>query len=474
MSFKKTVTKNIIAMLLILTLTISGITFLPATVSAAGWLDYAGQSITLGNSVNGSIKTGDYCGPTELYAGYKTYWHIYKFSMPQDGLLNMYIESASPSYLNYSYDYGRDGFAIFPVSNPDDILWRSRSTENKIVKNFSSSRAMYYGTTEISLNQGEYYFAIRQYKTNDIPYYLTLSYKEPIINVTSISLKPAKMSILVGNQQTINATVLPVNSTDQTIIWESADPSVATVDNGTVTAVSSGTTSITATSADGEISDTCVVTVTCNHIYRTSVIQADTKNDGSIGKKCTICGNEIINPIYAVKNVNLSTTTYTYNGKIRKPVVTISDSMGNTLKYGRDYTISYSGNNKNVGKYSIAVVFTGNYKGSVQKTFTITPKPANISKIKLVKKGLTVIWKKQENQISGYEISYSMKSSFPKKSTYTIMAGKNKSSKTISNLKKGKLYYVKIRTYKNIKINGKYTKLYSNWSKVQSAMIKNF
>ena len=43
---------------------------------------------------------------------------------------------------------------------------------------------MYYCSTEIALDGGEYYFAVRQYYTNNTPYYLTLSYKEQFINVS--------------------------------------------------------------------------------------------------------------------------------------------------------------------------------------------------------------------------------------------------------------------------------------------------
>ncbi|MDD6620781.1 MAG: hypothetical protein PUE75_06810 [Eubacteriales bacterium] len=45
-------------------------------------------------------------------------------------------------------------------------------------------------------------------------------------------------------------------------------------------------------------------------------------------------------------------------------------------------------------------------------------------------------------------------------------------SKTIKNLKSKKKYYVRIRTYKNVKLNGKTVKVYSSWSKVKSVKTK--
>ncbi len=60
----------------------------------------------------------------------------------------------------------------------------------------------------------------------------------------------------------INATVIPSDATNQTITWSSDNESVATVDStGVVTAVSIGTATITATTQDGNYTDTCVVTV---------------------------------------------------------------------------------------------------------------------------------------------------------------------------------------------------------------------
>ena len=46
--------------------------------------------------------------------------------------------------------------------------------------------------------------------------------------------------------------------------------------------------------------------------------------------------------------MKLSATTYTYNGKVQKPSVTVKDSKGKALKNGTDYTVSYPKGMKNV------------------------------------------------------------------------------------------------------------------------------
>ena len=82
------------------------------------------------------------------------------------------------------------------------------------------------------------------------------------VAVTGITLLPAQLSLEVGKQQTLNATIAPSNATNQNMTWTSSKESVATVDNGVVTAVAAGKATITVTTEDGEFTATCVVTVT--------------------------------------------------------------------------------------------------------------------------------------------------------------------------------------------------------------------
>ena len=78
-------------------------------------------------------------------------------------------------------------------------------------------------------------------------------------------------------------------------------------------------------------------------------------------------------------NVSLSRNSYTYDGKAKKPAVTVKD--GNTvLKEGRDYTVTYS-NNINAGTAKVIVTGKGNYKGTVTKSFTITVKKGTSHKV---------------------------------------------------------------------------------------------
>lgn len=160
-----------------------------------------------------------------------------------------------------------------------------------------------------------------------------------------------------------------------------------------------------------------------------------------------------------------------YTGEKLMPPVMIKNS-GKELKKGKDYTVTYK-NNKVVGSATILITGMGNYTGNITKTFTIRPKTTSISKTISKKKGFALKWKKQAIQTTGYQIQYSTSSKFAKKNTKTLTLKKNSiTSKSITKLKTGKKYYVRIRTYKNAKVNGKTTKIYSSWSKIKKVTTK--
>ena len=81
-----------------------------------------------------------------------------------------------------------------------------------------------------------------------------------IIEVTSVSLSQSELSLEIGESETLTATLSPDNATDKSVTWQSANPSVATVTNGKVTAVSSGNANITVITHNSKIA-TCTVTV---------------------------------------------------------------------------------------------------------------------------------------------------------------------------------------------------------------------
>jgi len=173
----------------------------------------------------------------------------------------------------------------------------------------------------------------------------------------------------------------------------------------------------------------------------------------------------------SVKSVTLSATKYTYDGKAKKPSITAIDNTGKRIdkKY---YTLSYK-NNKNVGQATVTVKFKGDYSGTVKKTFIIKPARTTISKVTGKSKSMTLKWKKNTKQVSGYQIQYSTTSKFKKGTTASVYIKKaSTTTRTIKKLKGKKKYYVRIRTYKIAKVNGKSMKLFSSWSLVKQVVTK--
>ena len=202
------------------------------------------------------------------------------------------------------------------------------------------------------------------------------------------------------------------------------------------------------------------------HSFKTVTAKATLTKNGSIVKKCSVCGTTASTTIiYSPKTFKLSTTSYTYSGSAKKPSVTVKDASGETLKNGTDYTVSYK-NNKNVGTATATVTFKGNYSGSKKLNFTIKPKTTSLSKLTAGSKQLKVTWKKNSS-VSGYQIQYSTSKKFLGAKTVTVKSYKTTSS-TLKSLKAKKTYYVRIRTYKTV--NGK--KVYSDWSKALSKKTK--
>ena len=116
----------------------------------------------------------------------------------------------------------------------------------------------------------------------------------------------------------------------------------------------------------------------------------------------------------------------------------------------------------------MTVTLTGElYEGSMTLTYTVVPKKTSVTNATVKNKKLTVHWKKQKTETTGYQLRYATDKKM-KKNVKTVTIGKNKTTKAvIGKINPKKQYYVQIRTYKTVKQNGKKIKLYSTWSTVK-------
>ena len=173
---------------------------------------------------------------------------------------------------------------------------------------------------------------------------------------------------------------------------------------------------------------------------------------GSKHKECTVCKKVLetaeipaLSRISISKaSVTLSTSTYAYDGKAKKPGVTVKLN-GKTLKNGTDYTVSYSNNTK-VGTAKVTITGKGNYTGSVSKTFKIKNNFKKATVLGISTKAFT-----GKNITQSITVKYNGKT-LKKGTDYTVSYSSNKSIGTATVKIAGKGSYTGTIT-KTFKIN---------------------
>ncbi len=150
-----------------------------------------------------------------------------------------------------------------------------------------------------------------------------------VSSVRSFELSKTSTKILIGSTDVITTTILPV-SANQNVIWTSSDESIATVENGVVTGVAAGTTTITATTEDGLFSQTCEATIGGINIFMSAqngnvvttftnvgfytYVSCEITNNSSVDvyvKSISIDGNSVAVGEALNSNYKLSKTYYT-------------------------------------------------------------------------------------------------------------------------------------------------------------------
>lgn len=195
--------------------------------------------------------------------------------------------------------------------------------------------------------------------------------------------------------------------------------------------------------------------------------------DGKLVTKYKSCGETLsAKKINKISNVKLSKSIYTYDKKAKKPTVTVKDTKGKKLKKGKDYTVTYASGRRSIGSYKVTVQLKGKkYNGKETLTFRIAPAGTTVKSVKAGKAKVTVNWKQQTKNTSGYIIQCSTNKSF-KGSILTTVSSNKAKSKQITKLSTKKQYYVRLCTYKNVKKNGKTTKICSDWSNAVAVKTK--
>lgn len=262
------------------------------------------------------------------------------------------------------------------------------------------------------------------------------------IPATSVKLNTTNTNIQKGRSQTLTATVLPVKATYKTVTWSSQNPSIATVDaHGVVKAKKAGATVITAKTRNG-LTASCVVNV---KVPAVKVFLDRSEDTLEQSKKVTL--KATISP--------LDSTDSVYWVSEDETIAVVSDNGVVTAKKAGTTKIYAITDSRAYKTYTITVKAK---KPSV-KNKTIELKSLTSQKNKKAKVKYSSV-----KGATGYQIQYATNKSFKgaKKKTVTTK------SATLSGLKAGKRYYVRVRA--KGKANGK--TVYSYWSNVMSVKAK--
>lgn len=164
------------------------------------------------------------------------------------------LESITFSHDNETINQG-ESLTLVPKLSPADaddntLVWTSSDSSVATVVNGVVTAAGKSGTVTIrAAAEGN----------SSIYAECRITVREP---VNSVTISSSELTLEAGKSAELTASFLPENATDKTVIWTSADETVATVKDGVVTALKAGTVEITVTAVYGGASAKCRVTVT--------------------------------------------------------------------------------------------------------------------------------------------------------------------------------------------------------------------
>lgn len=294
---------------------------------------------------------------------------------------------------------------VSPTNATDKtVTWSSNNTSVAAVAN-GSVTAKKAGTANITVKTANGKTATCK---------ITVNAKE--IAVTGITINNSTLNLKKGNTAALTATVSPSNATKKTITWSTSNSAVATVSNGTVTAVGAGTATITAKTENGK-TVTCKVTVT-EDVVPTSVsldkTTASVKKGETVTLTATVTPTNAVNKtvtwsssntsvatvnngiVTAVKGGTATITAKTSNGKTACCTITVIEDIlpesvrvtrtDISVEEGKSTSVSYvvaptDATDKSAtwssSNESVATVRNGIIRGIKAGTATITVKTVN-------------------------------------------------------------------------------------------------
>ena len=342
------------------------------------------------------------------------------------------------SKTSYAYD-GKAKTPVVTVMDDDYLLQENEDYTITYSDNIKVGTATvmitgigrYTGTVSAS-------FTIQQVKKNNVI---------KVSNITkTVSAKVQKAKI----QATVNDKAKLTYSSNNKSVKVNSSGEITIAKNFTGTAV----ITITAAETARYKKTSCQITVT---VRPTGTSLSGVTNTGSGKANVAWTRN---------KSVTGYRIQYSTDSQFKKNVITVNISKNQTtktilskLKEGSTYYVRIA-TYKNTGSKIYS-------SWSKAKKVTIRPTGTSLSGVTNAGSGKVKVTWLRNKSATGYRIQYSTDSKF-KKNVTTVNISKNQTTKvTLSKLKKGKTYYVRIATYKNVR-----NKVYSSWSKVKKITIK--
>ncbi len=214
------------------------------------------------------------------------------------------------------------------------------------------------------------------------------------------------------------------------------------------------------------------------HTYSAKITPATFVKNGKETMVCSKCNYvQSSKPLYKIGQVKLKNNSFIYSGKkINGLTIVINDSNSKRIASSEyDLKIYSRANGKEIssptkiGQYKATVLLKNHYSGKKDLYFFIKPKTPTVSKL-TAGKGKIKIAIKKDRSVSRCQVIVSENKKFTKNvKTYSVNAsGKTKTIR----LKRKKKYYIKIRSYKIVTVDGKKTKMFSEYTKVKTIKTK--
>ncbi|MCQ2959349.1 MAG: Ig-like domain-containing protein [Bacteroidales bacterium] len=162
---------------------------------------------------------------------------------------------------------------------------------------------------------------------------------------TAIQVTPSSVILSEHDVQTISVTFVPENTTNKELSWKSFDESVATVEDGVITAVGEGTTSITVTTSNG-ITEVISVEVTAE-VIPVSSVSIESSISMKIGEKsvleATVLPDNATNKTVSWKSSDTKVAEVATNGTVTavgvgNAIITATSVNGKTAESNVEVT----------------------------------------------------------------------------------------------------------------------------------------